>query len=205
MDPKLKVKPALQSKSGGVNQKGKAGTSAVPSDTGVVVRERKPDVEFETFVGYRARREPVPRDELFRRLTHLQKSFTFPPGRVHIQWGVQILMDRAGLKPHITAERLATYPTGGDLGARRKGPSHVFFFIELVWLNSFDKATGENRRAWTIVQFHRAKKFAIHWDLCPGLNCRDRVTAWALQSDCAFSRYMMQYRSATPDVIPANE
>ena len=199
--PKSGVTP-LTSQRGGVNQSPRGTRGPVRP-----VAAREPDIKFDTFDEFMMSGNPVPKDVVLRAMEQLRDDFKgdVPASKVAILWDFVVVMDQPkSFLVHIRPEVLAKMQSGMDLTFRGRGPAHVFCMVELLWIKQTD-LSGETKRAWTVVHFHRGKRMAILWDLCPGLDIRGRLGEWALQPEGAFSHYTMQYRSALAPGIPADE
>ena len=192
----------LTSQRGGVNQSPRGNRGVTRP-----VAAREPDIKFDTFDEYTMSGNPVPKDVVLKAMQQLKDDFKddIPATKVAILCDFVLVMDQAkSFRVHIRPETLAQMKSGMDLTFRGRGPAHIFCMVELMWIKQTD-LSGETKRAWTVVHFHRGKRAAVLWDLCPGLDIRGRLGEWALQPEGAFAHYAMQYRSALAPGIPADE
>ena len=124
---------------------------------------------------------------------------------MHLDYGFKIVMDRPGVDRHYKSSQLASLPSGVDPVNSCKGPANIFMLVECIWEDQPGLGGVPRRTAWVIVQFSRARRCAIIWDLAPSLNMRRKVREWAVNPKAAFPSYNFQHRTCSPPAIPASE
>ena len=183
-----------------------AGQKNSPLDPKVNAANAKREVgflPFNVFAEYTRRRIAVPQVMLREEIKAIQAKYQFPSGKVSILSGYELMMDRKYSWPCLSSDDLNTLSSGPDPAHAGMGPCFVFLIVECIWV---DKQEGENvRRIWVVVQFHREKKLAIAWDLCPTADVRKRVLQWALDPSSAFAGYKPFTRNCVPPAIPIYE
>ena len=143
-------------------------------------------MEFNLFPEFLLHHLPPTREVVRAHMAYLIERFQTLVGNVHLDYGFKIVMDRPGVDRHYKSSQLASLPSGVDPVNSCKGPANIFMLVECIWEDQPGLGEVPRRTAWVIVQFSRARRCAIIWDLAPSLNMRRKVASGLLTRKLLF-------------------